>query len=154
MISAGIYGTIDLAKDIKYGTLIQYEREDAPEIKPEPIMKRNKEQTVSMLNVEAKEEKKSEPSVHKTPELKMEYFSRSAPIIYDEKLFGAAKTDSTNKDSTVIAATDIRVVLKSEEKSAEIKEERKFSPKLFSRGRPRNLKKEIAVTETDSLKKE
>ena len=154
MISAGIYGTIDLAKDIKYGTLIQYEKEDASEIKPEPVVKRNKEQIVNLLSTEMKKEKSVSNSTHKTPELKVEYFSRSMPVIYDEKLFETAKIDSVNKDSAVIAATNIPFVINSEEKVVEVKEERKFSPKLFSRGRPRNFKKEAVVVGTDSLKVE
>src|SRR5437868_8108273 len=83
MVAAGIYGTVDLARDIKQGTLIQYEKEDAPlKIVKNLHVKTIKNEVVRTL-AEAVKKEKTETST-KRNEVKMEYFSRSAmPVIYD-----------------------------------------------------------------------
>ena len=152
MVSAGVYGTIDLAQDIHQGTFIQYEKEDSPIVNSLTTINNNVSNRLKIHTVKnetKKEENVSKPVINLS-DLKMEYFSRGEPIYLPE--LETALTDSAKQvaDSLVVASTEgvaeIKVV--------PVVEERKFSSKLFSRSRPRPIVKEVTIAQTDSVKKE
>ena len=161
MISAGIYGTIDLAVDVKKGTLIQYEDENAPEVKQFAFSSKrlnSEAQNVHVAKKEVSVEKKLEVAVAKInnwSDLKFEDFSRGELIDYRElMLVEEPKNDSIKttageitpapKDSVMVGLE----IPKEETKPVELKE-RKLSLSLYSRGRSPRLVK----TESDSAKK-
>lgn len=165
MISAGIYGTVDLARDISHDTYIRYE-EDIAEEKPSAASEKTLSNVLRKARKEVKEadktkEKKDAPANN---EIRMKYFSRSSPNMYDRAFFEElAKADSLNnkKDSAVATKTTSAEITLAENRTAkkdsliaEEKKERKFSATLFSRGKPRSFKKENIVVQTDSVKTE
>ncbi len=156
MISAGIYGTIDLAKDINQGTLIQYEKEEASTVKSFVLAEKKLAQSANTGKVVAKNA--LPPPTPKVSDLKIEYFSRGEPPMYS--VIELLEIDSAKKspNSAIVAKESVTVAKAETEKEVAVlpvKEERKFSPKLFSRGRPRPYKKEeVVVAQTDTLKKE
>src|SRR5438105_2391249 len=129
MISAGIYGTVDLARDIKQGTLIQYEKENIQQVNLFTASKRNLGQLTNSLKVQAGRVEKIETT--KDPDFKIEYFSRGEAMYLpnEEKL---ALLDSANERSDSSAATQAAIVtqaqIDSERVLAKPEEERKFSP--------------------------
>lgn len=158
MISAGVYGTVDLAKDIRQGTLIQYEKEDAPLVNSLKTGNRNLSHLVNIHTVKAetkKEEKISNPEL-KLSDLKMEYFSRGEPMYLPElELVNDSVKNSSDTLSVFVEKKEIALPETPKEIVATIeKEERKFSTKLFSRSRPRPYikKEEIVIAQNDSLK--
>ena len=151
MISAGVYGTIDLAKDIRLGTLIQYEKEDGPVVTSLAQKNKSISQLVNIHTVKTeteKEEKTSNPTIQLS-DLKMEYFSRGEPP--DFAMLELMEVDSAKQmaDSLLVSTESV-----SEIKTDPVIEERKLSPQLFSRSRPRPYvkKEEVKIVQIDSLK--
>ena len=144
MISAGIYGTIDLANDIHQGTLIQYEKDDGPEKENGIIVERNLVHAVRNLQT-----KKIENNANPAPEdleIRAEYFSRGEPLIFE---------DAFEDSALIVADTSSVVEIDSNVKDsvkAEIAGDKKLDLKLYSRSRPRSFPKEVTLALKDSMK--
>ncbi|MGZ3862653.1 MAG: hypothetical protein ACXVPN_14835 [Bacteroidia bacterium] len=156
MISAGIYGAFDVARDITHNTYIQYEE-------GESNFASNAVQQKSLSNVirTARHEVSATTEKKKTikePELNMEYFSRSGPVYSDERFLEELNiaTDSTGllNDSAKIRSTQVVAATGNPAPLPDtvIDEKRKFDISLYSRGRPRKIRAE-RVVQNDSLKK-
>jgi hypothetical protein len=158
MISAGLYGTIDLARDISHNTYIQYE---------EGLVGLNantaSEKSLSNVIRKAREEVSTERGKKinaETPELKMEYFSRSSPSMFDERVLSeltVADSIANKSDTLRGVALEVLATNSTKPKQDSVFEEKKPEPKfdvsLFSRGRPRKPRVEVAVPVSDTLKK-
>ncbi|HWY37548.1 MAG TPA: hypothetical protein VNY73_03245 [Bacteroidia bacterium] len=157
MVTAGVYGTIDLANDIKNDRYIQYEEDIAGETSNTASVNnfthvlRKARHEIS----EASEEKKKKKDLF---DLDEKYFSRSSPVLYDEMyLTEIAALDSAKiKADTAIATT---TALVSPEKTKEKRdtvlakeaEDKKLGIRLFSRGKPRPYKKPQTPVVSDTL---
>lgn len=164
MISAGLYGTIDLSRDLATGNYVQYDREDIPSVTHLSAAnnKTNEVQRMKRGNdkVLTKDEIANATSTVDLSDLNIKDFSRGEPLVLDEPL----ATDSTTASSAPVVAVDIQPLniqadkpeeKKTEEKSVAAKEDskRKFSMKLYSRARPRSIEEDITLN-ADSVKKE
>lgn len=151
MLSAGIYGTIDMALDIKNGTYILYEGEELPTMK---ALGSHVRYIISRppVHVAIKEVKKTEkvPSLLTINELSFDDFSRGEPpMMLDEILMGTPTVaDSLQNEAVRTALHDTAVALNEGKNDSAVvkKEERKFSLKLYSRGKaPRKINEGIAA---------
>lgn len=155
MISAGIYGTIDVAKDISNDAYIQYET-DENNVASNAVQQKGLSNVIrtARREVTASSEKKK---IVREPELNMEYFSRSGPVYADQRLFElTAATDSVKSDSAKIRGTQIVSAVNDPPPLPDtvLVEKRKFDISLYSRGRPRKIiRPETVVDQNDSLKK-
>lgn len=157
MLSAGIYGTVDLALDMKNGTYILYEGEELPTLSALGTNNRfiTRPPAVHLAVKEVKKVEKKVPALLTINELSFDDFSRGEPpMMLDEILMGTPSiADSLTNTAVSVALADTAKAL-SEIKSASAgvkKEERKFSLKLYSRGRPRPVVKEPVALKKDSL---
>lgn len=160
MLAAGIYGTIDLTFDIKNGTLIQYESDEA--IPAVAQFSESSKGIFKKTNVHvAQREKKASATpalINSFEELSFSDFSRGEPPMYYEAMLmdRMGKPDSLQNTDVSLAISDTITALnekaKSDSASAK-KDERKFSLRLYSRGKPRPMvKQEEVAIETDSTK--
>jgi hypothetical protein len=160
MISAGVYGIIDLAKNISQDTYIQYE-EDIADVKSNTASEKNIANVIRKarqeVSVTKEKKRRSEPR-----ELNVELFSRSNPSMYLESIEDqlTVATDSVIKkrDTTSLAIVDPAEIVNAEATkqkpdSLVKKEEVKFDVSLFSRGRPRTARKVVAVAQNDTTSK-
>src|SRR4051812_44247863 len=92
MISAGVYGVFDLAKDISQNTYIQYE-EDVVDVRSNTASEKSIANVIRKARQEVSTTKEKKFN-SKTPELKMEYFSRSSPSMCAMEDNFIAATDS------------------------------------------------------------
>lgn len=99
MISAGIYGTVDVARDISHDTYIQYE-EGENNVASNAVQQKSLSNVIRAAQHEVSTESEKKKTV-KEPELNMEYFSRSGPVYSDERLF-----ELTAATDTSIVASD------------------------------------------------
>lgn len=167
MLAAGIYGTVDLTLDLKNGTLIEYEDEGEELVSVAQFAYRTKG-IFKRTNVKVaakKEIKKPAPTlVNSFSDLSFEDFSRGEPPMYLEAMLleKTGKPDSVESTEVETAIKDTVSALK--EKAKEVatndsaslakKEDRKFSLKLYSRGRPPKIsKKEEVALLNDSIQK-
>lgn len=160
MLAAGIYGTVDLTFDIKNGTLIEYQNDEElaqvaqfPESSKGIFKKTN-------VKVAQREKKIAAPPtlVNTLGDLSIESFSRGEPPMYYETMLmdRVGKPDSVESADVSAAINDtiaaVNQKIKSDSAAAK-KEERKFSLKLYSRGRPHLVAKaEETSIESDSSK--
>lgn len=157
MISAGIYGAYDVARDISRNTYIQYEEEN--NLASNAVQQKSLSNVIRTARHEvsaANEEKKTV----KERGLNMEYFSRSGPVYSDERLLEELEiaTDSTkaSSDSAKIRSTQVTTAMDDPAPRPDtvLVEKRKFDISLYSRGRPRKIPSpETVVVQNDSLKK-
>ncbi len=162
-ISAGVYGALDVTRDIKNGTFIQYEDEDAVFVN-QFGGKHTKVFTKNSLQVaDKKEEKADKKTSLSLNEIDFSTFSRGEPpMFYESLLLEKVGAPDSVKSADVLAAINDTIAAINE-KAKEVskkdsvaiakKEERKFSLKLYSRGRPRPLIKETVAVQADSTKK-
>jgi hypothetical protein len=91
MVIAGIYGAADMGKEIKEGTMIDYEKNDRPlariAMKYElgaDINAPLKDKITVYLAEKKKKEEEEKKKIEELSNVKMEYFSRGEPIDYRE----------------------------------------------------------------------
>jgi hypothetical protein len=164
-IAAGIYGAIDVSRDVKNGTFIQYEDEDKIVVEvfgknDNSIVEKKKKQFAVKNKASVAEVKVSDFSMS---DIKISDFSRGEPpMLYEAMLLEKVGSPDSAKNADVISAINDTIAAineKANEKSRKDssnttkKEERKFSLKLYSRGRPRPIIKETVAVQSDSTKK-
>lgn len=166
MLAAGIYGTVDLTLDLKNGTFIEYEDEGESTASVSQFAYRAKG-IFKRTNVKVaakKEVKRPAPTlVNSFSDLSFEDFSRGEPPMYLEAMLleKMGNPDSVESAEVETAINDTVSALK--EKAKELakndstplvkKEDRKFSLKLYSRGRPpRPVAKETVALAIDTTK--
>ena len=150
MLGAGLYGGIDLAQDINDGTYIHYEEEPEGSIVPfihdsrfitrKPVIRR----TIKT------DHHTKPPTLLTVSDLDMGDFSRGEPVFVYEELFERGASDSLKNAGVTLALKDTIRALAENKKEAKVadtssvttKEDRKFSLKLYSRGRPTRIKEE------------
>ena len=170
-ITAGIYGTIDLTRDLKNGTYIRYEDEDAVSV----TQFTGKQNQISQKNAITLAEKQRLNEVRKNKisvknmavadfslsDIKMSDFSRGEPPMFYESMLlekvGAPDSVTSTEVASAISDTIDALNEKAKEPAKKdsvfgIKEERKFNMKLFSRSRPRPVLKETVALQSDSTK--
>ena len=105
MISAGVYGVIDLARDISHDTYIQYE-EDIADVKSNTASEKSIANVIRKARQEVSTEKVKK---HKseTSELNVELFSRSSPSMYLIKDNFEVATDSSIKRADTTSLPEI-----------------------------------------------
>ncbi|CAN5428914.1 hypothetical protein BH09BAC5_BH09BAC5_23450 [soil metagenome] len=133
MVSAGIYGFVDMANDVKKGTMIQYDRgenDDVAAVKLEkPSTKMPLQQIASSVTtIAVKEDVKSTEKKPAEKKSKKSVSSKSKTV----ELI-VAKTDETTK---VEPKTDVKV----DSVPKEVVKEDKIDYRDFSRGAPRKHK--------------
>ncbi|MGZ3865845.1 MAG: hypothetical protein ACXVC6_02605 [Bacteroidia bacterium] len=153
MISAGIYGGYDVARDISHNTYIQYEEES--NVASNAVRQKNVSNVIRTARHEVSTSQE-EKRVAKEPGLNMEYFSRSGPVYSDERFLEELEiaADSTKSDSAKIRSTQVVTAMDDPAPKHDtfLVEKRKFDIGLYSRGRPRKSKTEVVVVQNDSLK--
>ena len=160
MTSAGIYGFIDMSRDIKNGTMINYEDQSAPKEKAYTRAK-NQQQAANAISeklavVEANKKKLKDAEKLKLEqsEIKASYFSRGEEIYMPptETELTTEKTDapltSAKKDTvkTTPPPTTAQAI-KPESKPVAVVEETQapvLEARYFSRGSPKMYKKSLA----------
>jgi len=166
MLAAGIYGTVDLARDLKNGTLIEYEDEGEETASVSQFAYRTKGifKRTNVRVAAKKEVKKPVPTlVNSFSDLSFEDFSRGEPPMYLEAMLlekmGApdsvesAEVESAINDTVAALKEKAKEVAKNDSASIAKKEDRTFSLKLYSRGRPpRPVAKEAVALESDTTK--
>lgn len=163
MLAAGIYGTIDLTLDVKNGTLVEYQEEEDL-----TYVSQFAEKTKGIYHKTNVKVAQKKVVVAPTPtlvnsflDLSFEDFSRGEPPMYLETMLleTVGKPDSVESAEVETAINDTLSALAENTKkaltdSASVKEERKFSLKLYSRGRPpKKVVKEEAVAEIKAEEK-
>lgn len=157
MLAAGIYGTIDLTFDLKNGTFIQYEDEgETVSVSQFAYSSKGILKKTNVKIAQKKETKKLKAPTLITSftDLEFEDFSRGEPPMYLESLLELSAPDSLVNADVSTAINDTVAAVKEKVKSDSLgKEERKFSMKLYSRGRPpkKVVKEEVEAEEKDKL---
>lgn len=156
MLAAGIYGTIDLALDVRNGTLIQYEEEE-PVTMERFIAKSKTGLKATQLKTAQKKEVVKPPVL--LNDFSMSDFSRGEPPMFLEALLPVADSLNDSLKNTDIAAAlgdTVKAMQEAAEEEAQKKpaplkpeEARKLDMRLYSRSKPRSYAKEVA---TDSVK--
>ena len=164
MLVAGIYGTVDLTLDIKNGTLIEYEDEDVMEIAAFAGNRTGAFAEDPAENVSRKKAVYTENEKLKLAKVRLKDFSLSdidisdfsrgePPMTYDALLDEPMAPDSLVNAEVVSALNDTVAAIHEKinkevkkDSSGIVKEERKLSLKLYSRGRPPRLVKREEVT--------
>lgn len=156
MLAAGIYGTIDLTFDLKNGTFIQYEDEDGVAVSQFAASSKGVFKHAN-LQVAHKVSKPEPTLLNNFSDLNISDFSRGEPPMYMEAMLlekvGAPDSVVSADVSTAINDTLAAITEKTKTDSlATAKEERKFSLKLYSRGKPRTIKREEVALQIDTAK--
>ena len=170
-ISAGIYGTLDLTRDLKNGTYIRYEDEDAGSVNrltgnQNQISRKNSVTLAEKQRLnEARKNKISVKNISvadfSLSDIKISDFSRGEPPMFYETMLleKVGSPDSVKSTEVTSAISDTIAALNEKAKEPAkkdtviaAKEERKFNLKLFSRGRPRPVIKETVALQNDSTK--
>lgn len=130
MLTAGIFGAVDLAKDLNNGTMIEYNDEAAPSDVIE----------AESFYIDESEFSRGEPG--------------PPPVMEEQAVVDGATKEEVVAEVPVKTLTEgkkaeiKRAVLKKQaEETKGVKEEKLISPKLFSRGRPPKLSKEVLTIE-------
>ncbi len=155
MLAAGIYGTVDLTLDVKNGTLVEYQEEDLTYVSQFAEKTKGLYHKTNVKVAQKKVVVAPTPTlVNSFSELSFDDFSRGEPPMYLETMLleTVGKPDSLENAEVETAINDTLSALAENKKevsadSASVKEERKFSLKLYSRGRPpkKVVKEEVAV---------
>ena len=156
MFSAGIYGFIDMSRDIKNGTMIQYEDLSAPKVKAY-TRARTQAQAINTSIQEkiteyAEAKKKSEEENKKKLELtnmKFEDFSRGEeiylpPTDVTTEIVEPETNAKADTAKVVVPPTTADAKQVSEVTTVAVVEEPSLNERMFSRGSPRMYKKTLA----------
>ena len=146
MLAAGLYGTYDLCMDIRSGTQIRYAEDEygSPVFAEEAryILK------APLVRVVKKENSAAPPTVESAlASLSFSDFSRGEPpMIYDGlSLDEIARPDSLKNEDIAAAIEDtmkaIASVKTTQAQDTAKTEARKFDVSLFSRGKPRTVRR-------------
>ncbi len=158
MLAAGIYGTIDLTFDLKNGTFIQYEDEgEAVEVSQFAYASKGIFKKTNVKVAQKKETKKSAAPTLITSftDLEFEDFSRGEPIDMSYMLELSAPDSLVNEEVSAAINDTVAAVEEKVKSDSLAKDERKFSMKLYSRGRPpKKVVKEESVAEINAEKKQ
>ena len=161
MTSAGIYGFIDMSRDIKNGTMIHYEDLSTPIVKAYTRSKNQQQATANAISeklavIEANKKKLEDAEKLKIAETELKFsdFSRGEGIYLPptETELTTEKTDapftSAKKDTVkTTPPPSTAQVIKPESKSVAVVEETQapvLEARYFSRGSPKMYKKSLA----------
>jgi hypothetical protein len=96
MVSAGLYGFVDMAKDVNNGTMIQYDRGDGDKSVTAELVRANKDYSIAKADLKKVHfDFGAKPGLRKVEEPKFDNFytdlgksySRSAPVVEMEPVF-------------------------------------------------------------------
>ena len=158
-ITAGIYGIMDVSRDVKNGTFIQYEDEEKIALTSFASDAKGIFKSAVTSSVEKKKSAFDARILKKVltlslNDLNISDFSRGEPPMYYESMMieTLGTPDSVKSADVVTAIKDTVAALTEKTKENVKKEERKVSLKLFSRSKPRLYVKETVAVQNDTTK--